>query len=81
MWTRLWAWIAGLWNSEDKTTEVKLLAFGLGVLAAIVWLTGALAGEAWKITDEWNNAFYAFCGLIAVGGIVEAVATSKKDKP
>jgi hypothetical protein len=58
--------------------EVKLLAYGLGVLASIVWLTYALHANAGKIYPEWNTAFITFCSLIAVGGIVEAVSTSKK---
>jgi len=77
--SRIVTWIASLWDSTDKTTEVKLLAFGLGVLAAIAWLSAALAGNSWKVYGEWNTAFIAFCGLIAIGAIVEK-ASSKEDK-
>ena len=76
--SRAMAWIAGLWDSKDPTTEVKLVAFGCGVLFAIVALAVALIANGCKIYSEWNDAFFAFCGLIAVGAIIEKTA-SKKD--
>ena len=76
--SRAVTWIAGLWDAKDPTTEVKLVAFGCGVLFAIVALAVALIANGCKIYSEWNDAFLAFCGLIAVGAIIEKT-TSKKD--
>lgn len=77
---RMITWIAGLWDSNDPTTEVKLVVYGLGAGAASVWLTTALIANRGKVYPEWNTAFITFCALIGVGASVEAIKTLKGSK-
>lgn len=49
-------------NQNDPTRDVKLAAFGLVVLFAIVKLAFH------QITDQWVNAFYGLCALVGLGG-------------
>ena len=80
MWKILITWISGLWNGADPTKEVKLLAYGVGVLFAIGWLTGALIAKHGEITTEWNYTFLIFCSMIAAGVGIEAFSKSTGGK-
>jgi hypothetical protein len=58
--------ITGLINPEDREKDVKLLAFGAVVLAAIVWLTREQMARG--ITSYWVDAFMWLCALVGIGG-------------
>jgi hypothetical protein len=62
----VWRWLKSLWDRQDHTAEIKLLAYGAGVVAAIVWLSNR------ELTTEWNYAFGTFCLMITGGLTVEA---------
>ena len=71
---KLTAWISSLGNPQDQTTEVKLVAFGVGVGASIGWLTFALVRANGKIDQGWNYAFITFGILIGLGATVEVLS-------
>ena len=70
-------WVSSLGNPSDPTTEVKLVAFGSGTVAAIGWLSYSLVESKGVITGEWNSALVTFCLLIGLGATVEALSKRK----
>lgn len=52
-------------NATDPTRDVRLAAFGLGVLASVVWLSVTLRPG---MNSGWNTAYGIFMGAVSLGG-------------
>lgn len=58
--------LLALIDPENRERDVKLLAFGAVVVAAIVWLSLDLRKAG--ITGPWVDAFAWLCALVGIGG-------------
>jgi hypothetical protein len=56
------AWLKSWFNSEDKQTDIKLLAFVVVVGWSIYKLNKA------DLDANWTNSFYGLCALVGLGG-------------
>lgn len=65
-------------DATDPERDVKLLGFGLVVVASIYWLTREQCrGE---ITGQWVDAFYGLCALVGLGGSAWAWVDNMRSK-
>lgn len=58
--------LLALIDPDNRERDVKLLAFGAVVVAAIVWLS--LDQRKTGITPAWVDAFAWLCALVGIGG-------------
>lgn len=71
-------WLRGWLDSTDKTKDVKLLAYLLVVVAAVIWLSREQQMRG--ITTHWVDAFMWLCGLAGGGGVVWAAVEKWGEK-
>jgi hypothetical protein len=55
-------WLKSWFNSEDKQTDIKLMAF----VAVVAWSIFKLNKA--PLDANWTNAFYGLCALVGLGG-------------
>jgi len=67
---------SGWWDSNDTSKEIKLLAYGMVIVAAIVWLTLSITLNR-AIPTGWNVAFGILLGTAAAGIGIEAYKNIK----
>ncbi len=66
-WSKATEWAASLSDPTDKTTEIRLIGYGVVVFMSCIWLSVGLHLNPHGIDTAWTNAFLGLCGLVSLG--------------